>query len=351
MLKYTPAVFAVKNDYQIMTPVTEPSLFWVEVDGKCFYDEQNGIMRSLCTTHRVTVPMELLDRVGEYTVCERVIIDRKPYFPETEDTVKTTFSFKPVPTDNIRIYHVADTHNRVEEPCEAAKKFGEIDLLVMNGDIPNHSGDIAYFDTIYAIAEKLTHGNIPIIFARGNHDMRGYFAEQIADYTPNQSGNTYYSVRVGNIWALVLDCGEDKDDSSKEYGFTVACRPFRERQTEYIRQIIKNAETEYAAEGVEHRLLICHNPFTYQLKEPFNIEKEIYTEWSALIRENISPELMLCGHLHKTFISEVGSENDHLGQPCTLVVGSNVGEGFHVGCGVVLKKADVSIDFFDSREK
>ncbi len=349
MLKYTPAVFAVGRNYQIMVPVTEASLFWVEVDGKCFYDEQNGIMRSLCTTHRVTVPAEVLDSAGEYTVCERVIIDRKPYFPETENTVRTTFSFKPIPKENIRIYHVADTHNKVSEPCAAAERFGDIDLLVMNGDIPNHSGEIAYFDTIYEIADKITHGAIPIIFARGNHDLRGYFAEQIADHTPNQNGNTYYSTRVGNIWALVLDCGEDKDDSHAEYGLTVACHPFRERQTEYIKQIIQNAESEYAAEGVEHRLIICHNPFTYQLAEPFNIEKEIYSEWARLIKESIHPELMLCGHLHRTFIGEVGGENDHLGQPCRVVVGSNIGEDFHVGCGIVLRE-NISIEFFSSKE-
>ncbi len=87
-----PAVFAVGDTYQIMTSVTEPSLFWVEVDGPRYYDEQNGIMRSRCTTHRVSVPMEALDRAGAYTVCERAIIGRKPYFDETADTVRTTFA-------------------------------------------------------------------------------------------------------------------------------------------------------------------------------------------------------------------------------------------------------------------
>ncbi len=348
MLKYTPAVFAVGNNYQIMVPVSEASLFWVEVGGECFYDEQNGIMRSLCFTHRVNVPMEALDRAGEYTVCERVIIDRKPYFPETEDTVRTTFPFKPIPEDNIRIYHVADTHNKVAEPCAAAEKFGEMDLLIMNGDIPDHSGEISNFDTIYEIADRLTHGNIPIVFARGNHDLRGYHAEEIADHTPSEDGNTYYSFRVGNIWGLVLDCGEDKDDSHAEYGLTVACHPFRKRQTEYIRNIIKSGE--YKAEGIEHRLIICHNPFTYQLDAPFNIEKEIYAEWAELIRENICPELMLCGHLHRTFISEVGSENDHLGQPCKMIVGSDMGRDFHVGCGLVLRKfREAEIDFYSSK--
>ncbi len=345
MLKFTPAVFAVENSYQIMVPVTEPSLFWVEIDGKCYYDEQNGIMRSLCTTHRVTLPMHVLDKAGEYTVCERAIIDRTPYFPKTADTVKTTFKFRPIPNDNIRIYHIADAHNKVEEPIAAAKKFGDIDLLILNGDVQEDSREIAYFDTIYKIAEEITGGNIPIVFSRGNHDMRGYFAEAFAEYTPNRNGNTYYSFRLGSVWGLVLDCGEDKEDDSIEYGLTVACHPFRERETEYIKEVIKNAESEFSADGIEHKIVISHNPFTIRHKsDKFNIEKAIYTEWARLIEENIKPDFLLSGHLHEAFISEVGGErDDYIPQPATLIVGSDKGADFHTGCGIILKRGNAPI--------
>ncbi len=349
MLKTTPAVFAVGKNYQIMVPVTTNSLFWVEVGNKCFYDESNGIMRSLCTTHRVTVPMEVLDSEGKYTVCEREIIDRKPYFPETADTVKAEFEFYPLPKDNIRAYHMADTHNRVEEPIKAAEYFGKPDLLIMNGDIPDHSGEIENFDTIYALAEKMTHGNIPIVFARGNHDLRGYHAEEIAEHTPNHNGYTYYTFRLGSIWGIVLDCGEDKDDSHAEYGLTVSCHPFREKQTEFIKEVIKNAHNEYSAQGITHKLIICHNPFTFQARPPFNIEKEIYSDWAKLLKENVKPDLMICGHLHRLQVFKAGSENDHLGQPCTVIVGSDNKPEFHAGCGLVFNKdGSTNAAFYDS---
>ena len=35
---------------------------------------------------------------------------------------------------------------------------------------------------------------------------------------------------------------------------------------------------------------------------------------------------MLCGHTHKACVSECGSEYDDLGQPCTIIVGSDVSE-------------------------
>ncbi len=85
--KTCPAVFAVKNDYQIMVPVKSDLLFWVTVDGKNYYDHSNGIIRSSTRMHRVNVPMCALDKTGEYTVTYRKIIDRKPYFAETEEPV------------------------------------------------------------------------------------------------------------------------------------------------------------------------------------------------------------------------------------------------------------------------
>lgn len=349
MLKTTPAVFAVGNNYQIMVPVTKPSLFWVEVDGKIYTDSQNGIMRSICTTHRVTVPMEALDKSGKYTVCEREIIDRKPYFPETEETVKITYNFYPVPQENPRVYHVADTHNMTVEPIKAAKAFGDIDLLILNGDIPDHSGAIENYDVIYELIAEITKGEKPTVFSRGNHDLRGYFAEMMAEYTPNHNGNTYYTFKTGPIWGIVLDCGEDKPDDHPEYGFTVSCHEFRKRQVDFIKEVI--ASKEFEAEDITCKMVISHNPFTYLQKSPFDIEKEIFGEWASLLKENVKPDVMLAGHLHKIFISEVGSEYDHLGQPCTLIVGSNKAKDYHAGCGLTIGKDTIKSVFCDSNGK
>ena len=83
----TPIVYAVGNQYQIMVPVLAETLMWAEVDGKCYYDDVNGIMRSNCTTHRMTVPMDELNRAGKYTVCYRIVQERKPYFSKVEDVL------------------------------------------------------------------------------------------------------------------------------------------------------------------------------------------------------------------------------------------------------------------------
>ena len=58
MKTFTPTVFAVGQSYQIMAKAPQPSLFWVQVGDRCYYDHVNGIMRSDTDIHRVTVPAE-----------------------------------------------------------------------------------------------------------------------------------------------------------------------------------------------------------------------------------------------------------------------------------------------------
>lgn len=347
MLKTSPAVFAVEDTYQIMVAVSKESLFSVKIGDKEYFDESNGIMRSNCDIHRACVPKAELERAGGYTVCVRPLIERKPYFTQTAPLEEFTFDFYPVPEKNARAYHISDAHNRIEQPVRAAKAFGKIDFLILNGDVIDHSGDPSKFDNVYEICCQLTGGNIPVVFSRGNHDMRGNFAEKFAEYTPNHLGNTYYTFRLGSIWGIVLDCGEDKNDTSSEYGFTVSCHAFRERQTSFLNSVIKNAKNTYNAQGVNKRVVIAHNPFTHQLQPPFNIETEIFSQWGRLLKENVKPDVMVCGHLHCTKIFIPGDETDHLGHPCKIVIGADIKSDRYIGCGYEFGE-ETTVTFTDS---
>lgn len=342
MLTY-PTVFAVGNNYNIFVPFDAEVIMWVKVGDQVYYDDCNGILRSNTKMHKAEVPMDVLDEAREYTVVYKKMIERKPYFPTSEDERTLTVSFKPVPNSgDINIYHISDAHNLVAEPIAAGRYWGEnLDLLVLNGDIPNHSGDIKNFNAICQIASGITSGQRPVVFARGNHDTRGIHAEDMPNYIPTMNGRTYYSFRAGSVWGLLIDCGEDKLDTDFEYGDTVCFHQFRLRETEYIKQIIKNAQHEYAAQGVKHKLVISHIAFTYLDKFPFDIEQELYSEWAKLMRDHIKPDLILYGHYHRLKISEAGSDFDTYGQPCTAIIGSKPifdkenGNSF-IGCALTL---------------
>lgn len=328
LLKTHPAVFAVENEYQIMVPVKEKCLMWVSVDGVDYYDASNGINRSETFVHRMTVPMAKLDGAKKYTLSYKKVILRKPYFPEFDETVSVEYDFYPIVGDKINLYLISDTHNLTKAPIECCEHYKKnkgrnIDLLVLNGDVPADCGSVENFDTVYEIASAITEGSVPTVFSRGNHDLRGIYSEAFAEFTPSYHGATYYTVKLGALWAMILDCGEDKYDSHEEYNGAVSCHSFRLAETEFIKEIIKKEDSEYGAPGVKYRIIISHVPFPSDMPEPFNIEPEIYTEWCKLLRENIKPQLMLAGHMHDNYVGMPGERLDKYGQPCPIVVACN----------------------------
>ena len=353
----TPIVYAVGRDYQIIVPVTKKTLMWAEIGGRRFYDDVNGIMRSNCTTHRIAVPQDVLNSAEKYKICYRIVNERKPYFSDVSDVFEYCSDFYAVKEEGARFYHIADAHNMVDEPVASARAFGDIDFLVLNGDLPNHSGDINNFTTIHRIAAEITSGEKPVVFSRGNHDLRGIYAENITDYTPTDNGRSYFTFRLGSIWGIVLDCGEDKADSNAEYGYTICCEDFRRRQTEYIKDVIARADREYAAKDVKTRLVVSHIPFSEQNSPPFDIEEETYSEWCSLFREYVKPDMMICGHVHHAYVNEVGSEYDALSPACTVVIGSAPGtsdatsldkigvKGVFIGAGCTVRDNGIEVSF------
>jgi Icc-related predicted phosphoesterase len=345
---------AAGKSYFIFVPFDDEVIMWVTVKDKTFYDDCNGIFRSNTRMHKVELPYEALDEAKEYTVHYIKMIDRRPYCPISEEERSITLPFRPVPTDReINIYHIADAHNMVDEPISAGSYFGDkIDLLVLNGDIPNHSGDIENFNAIYEIAAAITKGSCPVVFARGNHDTRGIHAEDMPNYIPIHNGRTYYSFRVGCVWGLLLDCGEDKRDTSDEYGHTICFHNFRLKETDFIKSVIANAKNEYEAEGVKHRIVISHNAFVHSYQSPFDIEKDIFAEWSKLLRENIKPEVMICGHAHELNIYyPENSEWNTNGSICPVVIGSTIKKKkpvYFAGCGYVFYDENIEVVFTDS---
>lgn len=321
--KTEPAVFLTGEYYQIMVPVEKSSLMHVRVGNNSFYDEANGILRSEVYVHKVNVPKAELDAAGKYEIAVREMIERKPYFSEVGDEYSFEFQFNTVKSENVALYHIADSHNHIAEAIEACRQFenrnGGIDLLVINGDITDYTQKTEDYDNIYRLIGEITHGQMPVVFSRGNHDTRGIMAEKMENYTPTYNGRSYYSFAVGNLWGLVLDCGEDKDDSHEAYANTICCHEFRKRQTRYIRGIIKNSESEYAASGIKHRIVISHIPFMRKSVPPFDIEEDLYREWCACLKDYIKPNLAICGHEHKIDFGMPHKSNKY---PCPVIVGT-----------------------------
>ncbi len=348
-----PTVCSVGSDYRIIVPTRCQMALSVLVDGEEYFNHSNGIILTSCRIQQITVPGERLNKAKQYTLRVRKVIKRLPYGSLTRRPVEITYPFRPIEkTEGLRIYQIADSHGIITEPVTAAKRFSkELDLLIFNGDIADSSENIERITTVYQIASAVTGGEIPCVISRGNHDLRGSAAEHLAEYMPGQNGRSFYSFRVGCLWGLVLDCGEDKPDDHHEYGYMVCCHAFRQEETDYIRQIIAQKQAEYEAPGVKYRLVISHVPFAWTDHPPFDIEQELFTEWCRLLKAEVKPQLMLCGHIHSQKISLVGGELDHKGQPCPVLIGSELNRRasppYFAGMGLTLQNGCAEVVFND----
>ncbi len=360
ILRGTPVVCAVSDKYIICVPVQANALMVVNAGGKDYYCHSNGIRKSDVTVQKFIIPMAVLDEAGAYTVTYEAVIRRAPKVCEKEAPVSVSYEFKPLrKTDNINIYHISDVHGAKEAAINAGRYFkNNLDLLIINGDI---ASEISSEDNLLIsldIASKITAGKIPCIITRGNHDLRGKLAEKLENYIPTDSGRTYYTIKLGALWFLLLDCGEDKDDSHKEYSGTVCCHSFRLEQSEFIKDIISKSSSEYNAPGTLYRIILSHVPFNMDNNDecknerPFNIERAVYSEWCKNIRENINPVFMLSGHTHtfEVLRRDAPGDDKHLGSDTILggapIKKNNVIIGA-LGTAITIKNGKALVRFTD----
>ena len=354
LLACPPSVFAVEDEYQICALVGAECTMRVEVGGRTYFDHSNGILRSGRFLHIARVPLKALERARGYAVVLERIRERKPYFTDYGETERAEFAFRPVGTKaKVNVINLADAHGLVAEPIASGSYFGDkLDLLVLNGDIPDHSGDRANFRAIYQIAGGITGGRVPCVFSRGNHDMRGIYAEQLADYTPTADGRSYFTFRTGPVWGIVLDAGEDKPDGNPEYGHTICCAAFRREQEAFIDKVMK----EKAWRDAPIRLIVSHHPFAYKIPHPFDIEQELYARWCRKLRP-LKAAAWLTGHLHDCFAELPGDAHDSYGFPCPVICSSNLKRGgddgaWHVAGAITFDRdGDFSVSFPDSRDQ
>lgn len=346
-LLYDPTVYAVREHYEIVFFTKEPGAAWVLLEGRRYTDQMCGVVRSSSCSHHVCVPTETLDRAGHYTVCYACIPERHSYFPKTEQLLTAEYCFRALPNGEIHAYMLADTHSHVVEPIAVSRYFGGCpDLLILGGDNGNTASNPESVLTMTRLAAGVTHGSVPVIYVRGNHDTRGAYAEHLPEYVGTDRGNTFFPFRLGRLWGVVLDAGEDKTDDHAEYGDIADYTDFREEQTEMLCALQQKAETEYRAPGVNVRLALCHIPFQI-IETPF---PEVFDRWTAELNR-IGIDLMLSGHCHRLDYAEAGTVTYGTVMPgYPVAIGSQIDRkdlSSYVGTALIIGSETVTVRYTD----
>lgn len=291
---YGAVVYAVEDDYQIVFSTSDSAIAWVEIGGECYYDLYAGSMRSVDKVHKIQVPQSVLDTAGGYTVCARQMIYRGPFGGYTGETISQEYHFRPVDSsDGLNHVALSDVHEAVEAAITAATARKDTDFVILLGDIVSMVETEADAQLANELAHGITKGEIPVIYARGNHEIKGEYSEVLYKYVGSKNQGYYYTVTLGDddVFAVVLDLGEDHEDDWWEYYGTARFDIYRQEQTELLEEILEDRDYE----NYRYRMALCHIPVPYVDKNGYF--EQFRNEWTALLNE-VDIDIYLGGHKH-----------------------------------------------------
>ena len=265
------------------------------------------------------VPLEGLSPSTRYfyRVVSRRIDKHEAYKVKYGPTIRsevrsfTTFAADP---ERVRFTVFNDIHNKTAlwKQLESRVTDFHPDFAVLNGDIMGHiDNEKMLVRDILAPAGEIFRGTVPFFYARGNHETRGAFARELIRYLRLPDDRYYYARSIGPVRLIVLDSGEDKADSSKEYAGLAAFDAYRSVQQAWLRREIASN----AFRDARYRIVIHHMP---PLPIPsWKGTHDCYEKWAPLYAQG-KIDLYIGGHTHKVKLLPPSKE---AGRPYTIAIG------------------------------
>lgn len=279
-------------------------------DTLSFYQTRYG--RSLAgSSHSVKVTGLEPGTGYSYRVCGiRVIDESQPYRLVYEKEEKYGDWHHIVTFDNkaaeCRFSMVNDIHGDKALYSELlkGKKPQDMDFLLLNGDIVSYLTSIDVVkDLIISPAEDLLH-NVPMIYAKGNHEGRGQDFWRFCEVSPLHDGKGYYAFRQGPVAFVVIDGGEDKPDGHPEYSGNAHFDDYRAEEVEWLKKVTKEKWFRTAP----YKVCLSHIPM-FADADSWYTQLQLH-ELMLPVLNKAGIDLMLSAHFHRhIFIPEGHSGN------------------------------------------
>ena len=299
---YEPVVYAVEDTYQIVFSTNHSAAAWVEIDGEKYYDLFAGSMKSEDKVHKITVPQEKLDNAKAYSIHAEKMIYRGPFGGFKGKEISKSYSFRPVNSaDGLVYYTVTDVHHAIKGAVSSASSVEGLDFLVILGDsvgMTEYEKDVQFSNLI---AHRITKGEMPVVYARGNHEIKGAYGEQLYKYVGSKGESFYYWFTLSDVFGITLDLGEDHDEGWWEYYETDKFGLYHNEQTEFLQELVETKPYESYA----YTLVACHIPI--QFVNSRKDHEQVKATWTELLNE-IAPDLAVYGHQHDLYPFLEGQE-------------------------------------------
>lgn len=198
------------------------------------------------------------------------------------------------------------------------------DMVFLLGDILSHFSRVGqpYTSFIDVSVEKFAKEK-PFVLVRGNHDTRGALARTYPEYIYRPHNHFYGTYRLGDIFIVLLDNGEDKPDTHHDYSGITAFDDYRVEQLEWLKAVIQSEEYKNA----KKRIILTHIPPIPRgesTRASVHTSDFLYREYLPILN-TADVDLMIAGHTHRFMLIEP-KENPNYQFP--LLVNDNKSASF-----------------------
>ncbi|MES2773117.1 MAG: metallophosphoesterase family protein [Bacteroidota bacterium] len=257
-----------------------------------------------------------------YRVMSKEITDFQPYKLTYGETISSeVFSFTtPDPkADTVSWLVMNDIHDRPESFTHLVKLNGTdpYDYVFFNGDMFDYQNDEQQIiDHMLAPCIEGFASRVPFMFVRGNHETRGKFARELPSYFSNIGGQYYFTFQAGPVFNIVLDTGEDKEDTHPVYGGIVDFDSYRRQQAVWLEKQMQST----AFKKAKFRVVMMHIPHYYSGEWHGTLQcRELF----APLFDKYKIDLFMAGHTH-TYGVHAPVDGQH---SYPIIIGGGPGKG------------------------
>lgn len=274
-----------------------------------------------------------------YRIVSKEIKNFQPYkltYGETITGSTESFLNTDIAKNEISFVMLNDIHDRPKSIAHLLDldKGNKRDFIFFNGDVFDYQTDekqiVAHMlQPCVDYFAKTT----PFVYVRGNHETRGKFARDFAAYFDHVG---YTAFTLGPVRFVILDTGEDKEDSHPVYAGIVDFDRYREEQATWLEQEITRKEFKSAP----FRVVLMHIPPRYSGDDHGAVH---CTELFEPIMNRGRVDLVLSGHTHQYKIHAPDKKLNNY----PIIIGGGPLEGTRTLTKVTANKRQIQVSMMD----
>jgi len=304
----------VDNGITVMWQTRVPSYSWVEfgtdttnlkvartlVDGQVICNDLHN---------KIRLDKLLPGQTYYYRVCSQEILLYQAYKKVFGETAVSPFYSFTLPSADVKDFTALifnDIHKQEATLNGLYDLVKDIpyDFVFFNGDcVDDPANEQEALVHIAMQCQKVGASNVPVFYLRGNHEIRNAYSIGLRDLFDYVGDKTYGAFNWGDTRFVMLDCGEDKPDTTWVYYGLNDFTGLREDQVGFLQKELKSPEFKKA----KKRVLINHIPLYGRHMDDYHPSTEL---WNGLLA-NAPFNINISAHTHQYDYTPKGEDGNN----------------------------------------